>query len=472
MNTRAILCLAALAGCAVDGSGDDADTNGKGDQGQTCEDPAYGDGVCQIGLACGIPDIDCFQTFASDAEAATWFSGMTGATPLPETDPLVVRARALTDRAWAAFVAMNHLGKLAEMHVGVVVLPDPTINAFVSGSMDSTKAVLSVQYHTAILAPDIGDEELLGVVWHELTHATKLHVLPEVYDRTLRYYVADGVEPIGAFQTDDARVRQQVETWDGLAGLAGPYARPELLDLPIGGNLGALFNWMLQMHQPSCPTEVAETTTLLGEIGAGESSADEDIALDAARSAQIHSVLDRLATCTRNSALSISQLTAGDDGWANYLHSVITTDEQWLLDEADGVTALQILAGDRREKLRALAGGFQREIGTPWAAARFYSTEEEADDMSVRITTQQSFAAPGVSLLMHRVLSNPAQCDEVLGKHAVPYGVHLEDPHHGTCWRIAHAQQVAESTGSSARREVAAMPMWTPTKPSDGKPMY
>lgn len=473
MNARAILCLAALAGCATDDLGDDDDGGGKADQGQTCEEPAYGDGVCQIGLACGIPDIDCFQTFATDAEAAAWFGAERGTTPLPVSDPLYVRARALTDKAWATYVEVNHLGKLADAHVAVVVLPETTLNAFVTGSTDQTKAVLSVQYHTAILAPEIGDEELLGVVWHELAHATKLHVLPEVYDQTLRFYVADGAEPIGAFQSEDARVRGHVSTWTELAGFAGPYARPELRDLPLGGNLGALFGWMLEMQQPSCPAEVAEANALVGEVAMAESPLDEDIVLDAARSVRIQSVLDRLATCTRNGALSINQLVAGDPAWTDYLASVIAPDERWLLDETDGITALQILAGDRREKLRAQAAAFQREVGKPFTAARYFSIEEEADDVSTRVSQKAKFAAPGVSLLMHRAMTNAAPCDDALAKKTVPYGVRLDDPHHGTCWRIAHAHQLAESSDASARREpVAARGMWTPTRPSDGKPLY
>jgi len=470
-----MLCLAALVGCATDDLGGDDTGGGKGDQGETCTDAQYGDGVCQIGLACGIPDIDCFETFATDADASAWITGLTGQTALPETDALYVRARALTDRAWAAYTAANHLGKLADVRMSVVVLQNDVINAWVSGSTDQTKAAVSVQYHSSILAPELGDEEILAVVFHELAHITKLHVLPEVYEQTQRYYVAAGAEPIGAFQTDDTRVRTHVQEWTKIAALAGAYTRPELKDMPFGGNLGALFTWMVQSLQPACPVQAAEVLTLQNELAAGISWLDDDVVATAQQAARIAPALDALGACSRTSSpLSIATLITGATDWSDYLHTALPADQQWLLDEQDGVTALQILAGDRREKLRSDALTFEREVGAAWTAARYFSTEEEADDMSVRVTKAEKFAEPGVSVLMHRVMTDRAPCDGALAKNEVPYGVRLDDSHHGTCWRIAHAHQLANAADTTARRvnvEVAR-PMWTPTRPSDGKPMY
>jgi hypothetical protein len=471
-----MLLLAALtgAGCATDDPGDDTG-GGKGDSGETCEDPQYGDGVCQIGLECGIPDIDCFQTFATDAEAASWITGVAGVTALPESDALYVRARALTDRAWAAYTAVNHLGKLADARVSVVVLQNDAINAWVAGTPDQTKVAVSVHFHSAILAPELGDEEILGVVFHELTHIAKLHVLPEVFEQTKRYYVADGAEPIGALQTDDTRVRSQVETWTNMAALAGAYSRAELSDMPFGGNLGALFTWMLQSVQPACPAQVADVVTIQSELAANVSWLDDDVAVTAQQKVRIDTALDLLSACSRTSSpLSISQLITGATDWTEYLHAALPADEQWLLDESDGVTALQILAGDRREKLRTAAQTFQRDVGVPWTAARYFSTEEEADDVSVRVTKAQKFAEPGVSVLMHRMMTDKGPCDGALASGHVPYGVRLDDSHHGTCWRIAHARQMSAGADSSARRVTVetARGVWTPTRPSDGTPMY
>ncbi|MFN0252864.1 MAG: M48 family metalloprotease [Kofleriaceae bacterium] len=463
------------AGCATDDPAEDDTGGGKGDRGETCEDVQYGDGTCQVGLECGIPDIDCFQTFATDAEAAAWITGRDGLTALPETDALHVRARALTDRAWAAYAAVNHVGKLADARVSVVVLQNDVINAWVTGATDETKVALSVHFHSAILAPELGDEEILGVVFHELAHITKLHVLPEVHAQTMRYYLADGAEPIGAFQTEDTRVRPHVEAWVNMAAFAGPYTRPELSDMPFGGNVGALFTWMMESLESACPAQVAAVRTIQSELAANVSWLDDDVVANAQHKVRIDTALDLLGACSRtNGPVSIAQLTLGATDWTEYLRSAVPVDEQWLLDESDGVTALQILAGERREELRAAALTFQREVGAPWTAARYFSTEEEADDLSVRVTKAQKFADPGVSTLMRRMMDDKGPCDGALASGNVPYGIRLDDSHHGTCWRIAHARQMAASGDSSARRVTVetARGVWTPTRPSDGKPMY
>src|SRR3954471_5354119 len=67
----AALSLVLLAACGV--TLDDPDgAGGKADDPGTCTDPKYGDGTCQVDLGCGIPDIDCFVTFATDGDAAAW----------------------------------------------------------------------------------------------------------------------------------------------------------------------------------------------------------------------------------------------------------------------------------------------------------------------------------------------------------------------------------------------------------------
>lgn len=478
MDARALFVLAVLGtGCATDGADDDG-AGGKGDTGEKCEDPQYGDGTCQVALACGIPDIDCFQTFATDAEAASWISSTQGVATLPETDPLYTRARALTDRAWEAYKKVNHLGDLANARLSVVVVPNININAWVTGNTEATKVAVTVHYHSAILAPELGDEEILSVVFHELAHITKLHVLPEVHEKTQRFYLASGDEPVGAHQADNAQVRDHVARWIDAAAFAGPYTRPELADLPIGGNLGALFGWYLEGAAATCPTQVAEVQGIQNELVASISSADDDIVATAQQRARIVGALDRFATCARTGyAVSIHAMLGGDPEWNNYLSSVIPADQQWLLDEQDGVTALQILAGDRRDQLRATGQTFQRELGASLGAARYYSTEEEADDMSVRVSRSEGFATAGVEALMHRMLENAAPCDDALAKKQVPYGIHLEDTHHGTCWRIAHARQMKATPESTARSapvvsEVDRHGPWTPTRPSNGKPMY
>ena len=476
MRTPWLLSLAATAlfGCVAGDSDDSAGGGGKADGEGSCDDdPAYGDGTCQIDLACGIPDIDCFETFTSDADAAAWINAQRGLVALPETDPRFVRARELTNRAWETYRKVHHLGRLADAHVGVVVLDDPSINAWVTGSTETLKAALSVHYHSAILDPSLGDEEILGVVFHELAHVTNLHVLPEVYEKTQRYYVAGDVEQIGAFQADNARVRTHETEWLDVASFAGPYTGAALLDLPLGGNLGALFAWYLDERQAACPTQIDAVRTLMSTIGSSV-GIDDDVIVTPQVAAQLPSALAALSACNEAAgAYSVRTMLSGDADWTDYLATAVAAEHQWLLDEPDGATALVILAGDRRSKLTSIAQAFKRELGAPWSKVRYFSTEEQADDVSVRATLAAQHAAPGVSLLMTRVLPDAAACETAITNKQVPYGVHLDDSHHGTCWRIAHARQLAKTPTTTARTlPVAPRATWTPTRPSTGEPMY
>lgn len=482
MTSRTLLGLAALAlvGCTM-GEDDEGGggVGGKGDGNGECLDPQYGDGVCHADLACGIPDIDCFDTFATDADAAAWLTSQRSSTTLAETDPRFVRARALTDRAWDTYRAVYHLGKLADARLSVVAVDDPTLNAYVTGSPDTGHAVLSVQYHSAILAPEISDDELLGVVFHELAHAVKLHILPEVYDKTQRFYVADGAEPIGSLQADDARVRTHVGEWQNLAWVAGPYAKAELRDLPFGGDFDVVFSTALQAQPNICVAQVTAYNTLRTEIqGSSTGVIDEDLVISAATSTRIRTTLDALASCMRQqgSKPSIRQLFANDPEWTSWLQSVVAANEQWLLDDDDALIAAMILIDDRRTQMRAMKQGFERDLGASWASARFFSTEEEADDVSVRLGKAHKLAAPGVSMLMRRVMgSGAAACDQAIAAQRAPYGVRLDDPHHGDCWRVAHAQQLASEADTSSARRVSApvaREPWTPTRRPTGEPMY
>ncbi|MGE3459745.1 MAG: hypothetical protein AB7O24_31835, partial [Kofleriaceae bacterium] len=111
---------------------DEHGPSGKADDGAICEDPLYGDGTCHIDLGCGIPDIDCFLTFASDQDAADWARRQPyvgGRSALESTDPLFVRARSLVDRAWMIYADIFPLGKLADVTPAVVVLEQATPGA-------------------------------------------------------------------------------------------------------------------------------------------------------------------------------------------------------------------------------------------------------------------------------------------------------------------------------------------------------
>jgi hypothetical protein len=471
--------LVALVGCATDAAdGDDTAGGGGKADGETCADATYGDGTCQLDLECGIPDIDCFKTFPSDAEAGQWLTGVWGTPQIAADDPRFVRARALLDRAWATYQAEAPIGKLAEARLALVLLDDPTANAWVTGDPDMGQAALSVQVHTGIFLEGFTDEDLLGVLYHEIAHITKLHVFPEIKDRTKRFYLASGAEPVGAFQPENERVRDAATRWLELAQFSGVYSTPALDDLPLGGNLDSLFALYLQ-HVTATSVACTPATNAVNALYTQLQSSpiDGSLTIDTAGTAEIDRVLDVLGACVAPQALTMQAfLTAQGTEWETYVMDQIPTDEKWLLAE-DAFEVITLLANDRRGKLAAIESQVAKDLGQPWSAVRYFSTEEQADDISVTMTQAAKLADPGVSGFMLDAMGEArAECEQHIVAGTTPYGIDLEDDHHGTCWRVAHARQLVLPAGTAARRiagpDESPRTPFVPTRMPDGKPMY
>ncbi|HEV7558498.1 MAG TPA: hypothetical protein VGO00_23675, partial [Kofleriaceae bacterium] len=124
--------MIALTGCPSS-NGDDAVS--------TCADPRYGDGTCDPQLSCDEPDIDCFQTFDNDTEAAKWWTTTGGplvgqSFPAVSTsDPRFAKVRAALDKGWDAFKSHRPVGELGNARPGLVIVDKPQLEnaAFVIG---------------------------------------------------------------------------------------------------------------------------------------------------------------------------------------------------------------------------------------------------------------------------------------------------------------------------------------------------
>ncbi|HEY4176623.1 MAG TPA: hypothetical protein VGM90_07325 [Kofleriaceae bacterium] len=459
---------ALMAGCATDG--DDASNTdpggGKGDGSGECADPMYGDGVCQADLSCGVPDIDCYRTFATDAEASTWFAPQYGYPVIAETDPRYIRTRALVDKAWDLFKAANPMGKLADAHLALVMLEDPNVNAFVTSDAETGKAAVSIQVLAGLYVDGVSDDDILGVMFHELEHLYGLHVLQETPDKVRRFYLADGAEPIGAHEANDANIADRANQWRAMAGFAGPYDTGLLGELPYGGNVGPLFQSYLAAVQTrdngTCAQAATAVSDLYTELAPRSVEFDESLNIDDTLSTRIKARLDALSACVGHYPYSLQDFlaTQGQE-WIDYMNTVITSDEQWLLPESAFET-ITLLSDDRHGQMRAIESKFQQVVGKPWSAMRFYSFEEAADDMSVKVMKAAKTAhpelfvdaAPGVAGLMKKMMpvDQQTECEQSMTAGGlVPYGLDVADEHHGTCWRVAHARQLWNASSPMAR---------------------
>jgi hypothetical protein len=94
--------------------------------------------------------------------------------------------------------------------------------------------------------------------------------------------------------------------------------------------------------------------------------------------------------------------------------------------------------------------------------------EEEADDISARLSKANKLASTGVEDTMVVALeTEAAACENDIAAKAVPYGRDLVDNHHGACWRIAHARQLRNQAQPARTLDVApTRAAWVPTRPT------
>lgn len=494
-----LVCLP-LLGCATDPSDDTLDPGGGKSDGvdQTCDDPRYGDGVCQTSIACDVPDVDCFEVFADDDAAAAWFAGMeeqlaaaehrAPRAVLPTTDPRYQRARELADRGWAAFASVRPVGELAGMRPAVVVIEDPSVNAFVMPlDLTASKAAFSIQVQTGLLDVDATDDGRLGVMMHELQHAIGLHVIAGVRDAMRRFYVAPGgPEPVGAFQPDDARPRAAWTAWVERSNEVGAWSDPELRGLPLTGQLKTILDQAVRLADPdqsaACAPARAAVSALGAELLGHHSAIDDTIAVPKGFGLRVDAALARLRDdCMGELELDFFDVLATIANVpASEIEAHTPPEDVALVKGKHVVDAIAAVTIERRAAMRDLEARFEADTGHPWTALRFFSMEESADDTSIPVLRAAGLDPAGLAgfFLPAFLGDEAAACEARIADGTTPYGVRLDDDHHGNCFRVAHIRQLATSGGAEQAARVVTPPAtttairparrgWLPPRPQD-----
>ena len=480
MFVAAIACSTACV--TTVGNGDDLDcSDGRCDTvDQTCTDTRYGDGVCQTQIDCQVPDIDCFRTFASDAEAAAWYSdfeaqsaAQTGGAPrtlLDASDARFAHVRELADKGWQAFSKARPVGRLAAQRPGVVLIDDASPNAFVAPDLASGKAGFSIQVQTGLLSLGASDDALLGVMMHELQHAVGLHVVGDTRDRLRKFYTAtDYSEPIGRLADDDPTARAAGTAWRYAGEDAGDDSAAELGGLPLGGNLlgllGFAMNKAAETNNAGCSAAGDTFNALYNDIESRRDPLSGVAALDATISGRADNLIAALRDqCFTGVSLSFIDAVAAMVGATPADIVAGTSPEDLALVQnkpvLDGVVALTLT---RRAEMRRQEQSFASTAGQPWERLRYFSIEEDADDTSVLVLRDAGLEPAGEADFMLRFLGDQqARCQSIIDAGDVPpYGAALTDEHHGTCWRAYHLiawreASAAQQPGHTARRAPTA----------------
>jgi hypothetical protein len=473
-----LLVSAVLPACSVS-EADDAECSGgkcDGEGGGTCPDKRYGNGVCDPQLDCAVPDIDCFHTFDSDEQAASWFSefeqtwasqrGSPARAVMPTTDPRFARVRELLDRGWAAFAANRPVGLLAGMRPALVLVDDPAINAFVAPDIDRKHAGFAVMVQTGLLGTNDSEDAMLGLMMHELQHAIGLHVLPPVKESFSRFYVApDGKEPIGRMQEDDPRVRPLATQWLAAAGDVGSLSNVELGGMPFDGAMFTVLRHAahdgLAANPAACTPSIQLVNQLAMDVAAAQDPLGGAATFDATMTSRIDTAFDQLKTqCLPNYTMTFSDIVAPLAGMTPAeFEATLSPEDKALVVGKHIVDAIRAVGEDRRAKMRAIETSFATEVGHPWSSLRYFSTEEDADDTSVPVLRGAGFQPTGLADFLGVLLpeATASRCRSIIDAGGVPpYGANLSDDHHGTCFRIYHIGEYAKVTAKKERVRVAA----------------
>jgi Peptidase family M48 len=455
----------ASADDSADGSdgaddGDAADDDGGG----VCATPDYGDGTCQVDIECDAPDIDCFVLFDDQAAVEAWFlefeeqlaaEQFRDPRPVvPDTDPRFARMRDILDQGWAAYQDVNPVGDLADSSPSLVLVEDPAPNAFVIPDLESGKAGFVVMVHTGLLDLEAPDEEMLGLVMHELEHAVGLHIVSDVKERLRTFYVAAEGEPFGFETAEDPIAAEHGIAWRELASEVGGFPDPELGGLPVvGGQLFQVFNTVVQARNedPACTGPLADLEALNQDILSAYSPLEADIVVvDPEIQVRVDEVLLALRDeCLFDFPQDFIEVLAEIGGVPpEEVRAQFTPEDLALVEGLHFIDGVINLAIDRRERMRAIEESFAAETELPWTALRYFSYEEAADDATVPVLDASGVTADGLAGFLFRLQDADTQvaCGKILdGGQTPPYGADLSDEHHATCWRVDHVEQLAAS---------------------------
>ena len=480
MNPRSLLVLGLLGGCVVSTSGDDDECVGgkcDGGSGDSCSDKRYDNGVCDPQIECAVPDIDCFQTFDDDEAAATWFANFEAKlaeeehraprTILTPQHPRWASTRKLLDDGWEVFRQNRPVGLLGEKRPALVLIDDPAPNAFVIPDLESGRAGFVVMVQTGLFETGGSEDGAFGVMMHEFQHVVGLHVVGDTKVRMRKFYFASGpTEPIGKFEVDDAIAREAGELWRGLADEAGRFHDERLRALPMGGQLTTMLQAAIAQagttELPACVQARGALSAIGGAIVAQTDSISGEVPVAADVPARVDQGIQTLkSACFPVPGRDLVDVVAEMSGQTRAaVEASMTPQDLAHVKNQHIVDGYSALVMDRRAKLRELEAALPAETGHAWDSLRYFSYEEDADDVSVTVLGAAEVEPPhaiGDFFVSFLDADGKARCEDLLARGVTPpYGADLMDEHHATCWRASHARQFGEEV--SARESARTIP--------------
>jgi Zn-dependent protease with chaperone function len=390
----------------------------------------------------------------------------------------------------------------------VAIIETDVVNAFAlspgiveDASAPADKSPWLFVIHTALLDLGPTDDELSGLIGHELGHLILRTFLPEIRQHVRAVYLSppneDGV--LGEAAKDDpvvgAHVEEILKRKDRVGGL--PELGLNVLEgprLPPAGSYLTIIDRLVAGAEGDKPSSCAGAKQKMTELAAAQKALLPHVAegnyVAATPTAEQRATLDRLSTQT-GSALeaclpddgSLIELTAALNNVdpaaidpANAQHAALVdkmldAEKQVDADNPSASLIHRILLA--QDKIRAEMTSLRNDPKFPIDQIRIYDFEEDADDASVRVLSAVGQDPLGNANLLVKIgLPKELQqkCrDDVAADRPIPYGQFI-DPHPATCWRFYHLTQFAKALGQCSAAPSSRAASGTGRASVDDKP--
>jgi hypothetical protein len=402
-----------------------------------------------------------YKAFASHDEAASWFDtfktspagvlhGDSKISVVAESDPRYADVHREVDAIWAIFKALFPRDTEGLELPRVLLLDNAKRNAFAVFDRELGLLPHAFMINTGLLKSGSGDVDidgLRGVIAHELAHHVLKHGWDDNHEKVNRFYLAANATgaQFGFEQTNDPALSEGGNKFIELASVSGDWPVKAWNGFPrANGVLGKIktyiHNEAKKKNAAACATaeqSLAKVATAAAPIVADGTSvvpatAAELKALDAAT----REYLARELTCTNVLTDSLVKMAAAFLG---------TTEAAVLAELPDETKAAMAPAKTAYEAVARITVAHDAAlIKIPVDGLRYYSTEEEADDVSVNVLLRLEGANPnGMGAFFRDGMDDAARakCDAEIASGEPKYG-RLSDGHHATCWRMWHVAKL------------------------------
>ena len=409
--------------------------------------------------------------FGEQHEALEWFAryesrsraglGLPARAVVPESDPRYAVTERKLSVIWDAFKSAYPEATAGLREPKLVILEDPVKNAYALYE----RATRTLPYLFVVqtgLIEGLSEDEMLGVMAHELAHLVFKHVLPGVSDRVQIYYRVDrSEEPLGYLQRNDEALKASVKEYLEKAEDVGPFLLPQLNGMPSPAfgptTYGRLLDYLRgktsgDPSRPICAIASEEYAGWFNSLVVRISNMDQKLHVSAEESTRLEQNTRRFTEdfrqCLEGERVDLVALLAqAFQVSEDFARAQLKPADIAAFDAHSNVLdALRDLVLEKRARMSELDQTSDLEH------ARIYTFEEQADEVSYQVMKSAGRDPMGVaSFLLDNYASaaEQADCKATVEAGRVPDYGGLGDPHHSMCFRYFHLKRFGEAIGEA-----------------------